>query len=230
MDYLFIYFYSQYDIFINPSSKSCLWFFPTGQLSFVIVFVVLTLFTCCHKHSFVIHIYDANDGIAPWRMINVQTCATLHVCFRVNFVETYRYTLWSTGIYGHKDCDFIDSWNAFKCDDTIRYAMLIFESMDEDTETRRLSPIAVRTDTYIDLLNGPRDHGWCSGYTCRKRLSLFPAIVPLGEFVHLDTHFCTFATCLQPQTCRKSLQQPWHCRVLSCLVSGSQSFTSFYIS
>ena len=42
--------------------------------------------------------------------------------------------------------------------------MLVIESMDADTEVRRLSPLAIRGgDTghgkYIDLLNGPMDHG-----------------------------------------------------------------------
>ena len=46
--------------------------------------------------------------------------------------------------------------------------MLVIESMDADTETRRLSPLALDGgDTghgpYTDLLNGPMDHGWSQG-------------------------------------------------------------------
>ena len=42
--------------------------------------------------------------------------------------------------------------------------MMVIESMDADTETRRLSPLAlVGGDTgvvnYTDLMNGPMDHG-----------------------------------------------------------------------
>ena len=42
--------------------------------------------------------------------------------------------------------------------------MLIVESMDADSETRRISPIALHggdlgTGPYTDLLNGPMDHG-----------------------------------------------------------------------
>jgi hypothetical protein len=56
--------------------------------------------------------------------------------------------------------------------------MLIIESMDSDTETRRLSPVAVMSDNgYIDLINGPQDHGWCNGYTCQKRISTFMSII-----------------------------------------------------
>lgn len=81
----------------------------------------------------------------------------------------------------------MSEWNAYQCDDSVRYGMLSIESMDHDTETRRLSPVAVFSGGYIDLLNGPQDHGWCSGYTCRKRLSTFPAIVPLGELARIET-------------------------------------------
>lgn len=59
--------------------------------------------------------------------------------------------------------------------------MLIVESLDEDTETRRLSPVAILGNGYLDLINGPQDHGWCSGYTCRKRLSTFMVVVELGK-------------------------------------------------
>ena len=112
-------------------------------------------------------------------MSNVLKYVTIFMCIF--------YCVCFTGIFGHKDCEFIDSWNAFKCNDSVNYAMLIIESMDPDTETRRLSPIAVHSGPYIDLLNGPMDHGWCFGYTCRQRLSTFPAIVPLGEFVCVNT-------------------------------------------
>lgn len=86
------------------------------------------------------------------------------------------------GIYrGHNnECSFKSDWNAYFCKD-IQYRMLIIESMDPDTETRRLSPVAVATDKYIDLINGPQDHGWCHGYTCQKRISTFNSLVALGK-------------------------------------------------
>lgn len=31
----------------------------------------------------------------------------------------------------------------------------------------------------VDL--GPQDHGWCAGYTCQRRLSLFHSIVALNK-------------------------------------------------
>ncbi len=70
--------------------------------------------------------------------------------------------------------------------------MVIIESMDEDTETRRLSPVAVLCDGYIDLINGPQDHGWCNGYTCQERISTFNAIVPLSKYVRsIHSHIWT---------------------------------------
>ena len=65
--------------------------------------------------------------------------------------------------------------------------MLTIESMDGDTMTRRLSPVAIlghdsQGDGVIDLINGPMDHSWCSGYACRRRLSTFQAVVAAGQF------------------------------------------------
>ena len=76
----------------------------------------------------------------------------------------------------------MDAWTAYKCTEPgVNYEMLIIENMDADTETRRLSPVAILGDQYIDLINGPQDHGWCSGYTCRKRVSTFMSLVATGR-------------------------------------------------
>lgn len=72
----------------------------------------------------------------------------------------------------------------YYCPNNTDYRMLIIESMDSDTETRRLSPVAIMPNGYIDLINGPQDHGWCNGYTCQKRLSTFMAIVETRQ--HTD--------------------------------------------
>ena len=73
--------------------------------------------------------------------------------------------------------------------------------MDADTESRRLSPIAVKSDGgYIDLLNGPQDHGWCSGYTCQLRISTFWATVATGH------HYDIYMTSTNPQRTRLYLR------------------------
>lgn len=84
------------------------------------------------------------------------------------------------GIIRDNTCEYKSAYNGYVCSG-LQYEMLHIESMDSDTETRRVSPVAVYGDGYIDLINGPQDHGWCSGYTCQKRLSLFPAIVALNK-------------------------------------------------
>jgi hypothetical protein len=74
-------------------------------------------------------------------------------------------------------CNYISAWQGYECHG-LNYAMLVIESMDSDTENRRLSPVAILSDNrYLDLINGPQDHGWCFGYTCQKRISTFLSLV-----------------------------------------------------
>jgi hypothetical protein len=60
-----------------------------------------------------------------------------------------------------------------------RFFILIFNKKEKkDTESRRIAPVAVLSDNgYLDLINGPQDHGWCFGYTCQKRISTFLSLV-----------------------------------------------------
>ncbi|CAF0819146.1 unnamed protein product [Rotaria sp. Silwood1] len=82
------------------------------------------------------------------------------------------------GIGRSPSCIYQPSYQMYLCRNTTDYRMLIIESMDSDTETRRLSPVAIMSDNgFIDLINGPQDHGWCNGYTCQKRISTFMALV-----------------------------------------------------
>ncbi|XP_033119893.1 fibrocystin-L-like [Anneissia japonica] len=84
------------------------------------------------------------------------------------------------GIIGTEDCTWNADWQAYECHD-LDYMMLIIESMDPDTEVRRLSPIAMYSEGYVDLINGPQDHGWCHGYTCQERISTFMSVVATGK-------------------------------------------------
>lgn len=52
-----------------------------------------------------------------------------------------------------EDCTFMTSWQSYKCFG-LNYRMLVIESLDADTETRRLSPVALLGDKFIDLING----------------------------------------------------------------------------
>lgn len=86
-------------------------------------------------------------------------------------------------------CDYMAEWRMYKCKQ-INYKMFVIESLDEDTETRRLSPIGLASQGYIDLINGPQDHGWCNGYTCQKRISTFQALVSTGQ--HYELHMSSY--------------------------------------
>lgn len=60
-------------------------------------------------------------------------------------------------------CELRERWQAYRCK-RLQHHMLVIESMDGDTETRRLSPLALDggdtgTGDYTDLINGPMDHG-----------------------------------------------------------------------
>ncbi|KAK3107254.1 hypothetical protein FSP39_010348 [Pinctada imbricata] len=89
------------------------------------------------------------------------------------------------GVLRDNTCSYKSAWQAYKCHG-FDYKMIMIESMDADTELSRLSPVALlgnddNDNYYLDLINGPQDHGWCAGYTCQKRLSLFPALVALNR-------------------------------------------------
>ena len=98
------------------------------------------------------------------------------------------------GIVRDSTCERNYDWNVYTCGGDEAnpgpdYRMLMVESMDVDTETRRISPVALfgendENERYVDLINGPQDHGWCLGYTCQKRLSTFPMLVSIGERDH----------------------------------------------
>ena len=74
-------------------------------------------------------------------------------------------------------CNYRAAWQAHECHG-LNYAILIIESMDSDSERRRLSPVAIVSDSgYLDLINGPGSHDLCFGYNCQKRISTFIALV-----------------------------------------------------
>ena len=83
------------------------------------------------------------------------------------------------GNRSQSNCTWMSSWNAYSCTG-LNHLMFIFESLDQDTEVRRLSPFALAANGFIDLLNGPQDHGWCGGYTCQERISTLYGIIAAG--------------------------------------------------
>ena len=92
-------------------------------------------------------------------------------------------------------CTLMDAWNGWMCP-SARYTRLIIENMDKDHEIRRVSPVALSSDGYTNLLNGCMDHGdskpsfWC---TCTFFLVLLhPRIAvnasPLFPLIHTIIH------------------------------------------
>lgn len=63
----------------------------------------------------------------------------------------------------HGGCELREPWQAYRCK-TLQHHMFVIESLDGDSETRRLSPLALDggntgAGDYTDLINGPMDHG-----------------------------------------------------------------------
>jgi hypothetical protein len=124
---------------------------------------------------------DQQHGVGDYRIPSVALAGPNGQQININLTYPYR------GISRLPSCVYQPSYQMWLCPNTTNYRMLIIESMDSDTETRRLSPVAVMSDNgYIDLINGPQDHGWCNGYTCQKRISTFMALVESGH--HYDIY------------------------------------------
>ncbi|XP_021354106.1 fibrocystin-L-like [Mizuhopecten yessoensis] len=117
---------------------------------------------------------DARRGLGDYRIPKTMLTTLDGTRIPVNDIAPNK------GIIRNNNCQYRTAWQAYQCTD-LTYKMLIIESMDADTETRRVSPVAILGDGYLDLINGPQDHGWCSGYTCRKRVSTFMALVATGK-------------------------------------------------
>ncbi|KAM9050154.1 fibrocystin-L [Megaptera novaeangliae] len=117
---------------------------------------------------------NSQFGIGDYRIPNVML--TFPNGSRIPVTEKAPYK----GIIRDSTCKYIPEWQSYQCFG-MEYAMMVIESLDSDTETRRLSPVAIVSNGYVDLINGPQDHGWCAGYTCQRRLSLFHSIVALGK-------------------------------------------------
>eukprot|EP00898_Chlorokybus_atmophyticus_P004648 jgi/Chlat1/5184/Chrsp33S05041 len=76
-------------------------------------------------------------------------------------------------------CTIVPAWNAFKCT-AVSYTLLVFESLDNDHLTRRVSPVHVSSTgafTYDNHINSMMDHMWDFQYTSLLRESRFPAML-----------------------------------------------------
>ena len=116
---------------------------------------------------------DQRRGLGDYRIpISMQT---ENNGSRVNIATKYP----NKGVYRDEGCQYISEWQSYLCPET-NHDMMIIESLDADTETRRISPVGLAAGGFIDIINGPMDHGWCLGYTCQERISTFYTIVRNG--------------------------------------------------
>ena len=84
-----------------------------------------------------------------------------------------------------KKCVLKEEWNAWLCTaDVLKPSRLIIESMDRDHNSRPLTPVAVASGGYVDLMNGGWGHGSrkkCGGYICMNRLSTFYSTIAVNR-------------------------------------------------
>ncbi|XP_025757857.1 PKHD1 like 1, tandem duplicate 1 isoform X2 [Oreochromis niloticus] len=159
---------------------------------------------------------DPRRGLGDYRIPKVMLTALNGSRIPVNQIAPRKGVI-------RRTCTYMSSWQSYKCFG-LNYKMLVIESLDADTETRRLSPVAVLGDGYVDLINGPQDHGWCSGYTCQRRLSLFHSIVATGH--SFDVYF----TSVSPQKLRLMMlnSNPSESIVVSVFYSNPQRLDVYF--
>lgn len=94
---------------------------------------------------------DSRRGLGDYRIPQVALADANGRLKNLSEVYTYR------GIVRDEvNCLYMNDWVAWHCNN-MSMKILVIESMDSDTETRRLSPVAIISDQnmYIDLINGP---------------------------------------------------------------------------
>ena len=94
------------------------------------------------------------------------------------------------GVFGTNNCAHDADNHYYKCNNVannVEYAQVLYESMDIDTETRRVAPIAYMTEGTVDIVNGVLDTSCCGGYACQLRQTTHPMIMACGKSYELAT-------------------------------------------
>ena len=78
-------------------------------------------------------------------------------------------------IGAYSNCEIRTAWSGAWCTNP-NIGVLLFESLDGDTEDRTIQPVTLtNVDTgYVNVVNSMMDHFWDGFYTGQKRLSRFP--------------------------------------------------------
>ena len=119
---------------------------------------------------------DRRRSLGDYRIPKTMLTRPDGSCIPVNQIYPQKGVVRSNTFGGTDDCIFNKEWNMYLCEN-LEHLLLVLESLDDDTEVRRLSPIGIGANGFINLLNGPMDNGWCGGYTCQERISTFYGIV-----------------------------------------------------
>jgi hypothetical protein len=95
-------------------------------------------------------------------------------------------------------CQFQPSWNGHQCGGASEYGLMVFESLDPDTFTRRVSPVYVTSSDGYDShnrLNSFMDHRWALSYTSSSACLASHLWLSLGERTTLHSQGPTRAIC-----------------------------------
>ena len=83
------------------------------------------------------------------------------------------------------DCEESAAFHGHVCtNNTMIPARLVIESMDGDHQSRSLTPVALATGGYVDLITGGWSHtttGECGGYECVTRLMTFHTTIAVNR-------------------------------------------------
>ncbi|XP_053372850.1 fibrocystin-L-like [Mercenaria mercenaria] len=85
------------------------------------------------------------------------------------------------GIVRNDNCIYQTTWQAYECFSGLNYKFISIQSVDQDAGYRQVSPVAMLSDGYLDLIDVPQDHIRCKFYTCRQRKSSFVAMVVMDK-------------------------------------------------
>lgn len=88
----------------------------------------------------------------------------------------------TNGTADYKDCKEFSEWRGWHCTND-KLGVLLFESLDGDTEDRSVQPIDITNSEtkYFNRLNSMMDHEWDGFYTGQHRLSRFPAQIQTDQ-------------------------------------------------
>ena len=130
--------------------------------------------------------YQGNAGPVcdPYSAIYDPSCRTIR---KTHHEVAYRgygtYRGW--GVVGNDQCQSVANFNAWRCRRAALVpARLLVESMDSDHTSRSLTPVALASGGYVDLMNAGWSHQRardCGGYECLRRLMTFHTTVAVNR-------------------------------------------------